>query len=200
MADGFTNTFSVAGSASLAPNSGSATTLTFDVGGGASDVLAITGPASVGTATASINVNPIGTMSLAGTYTLISASSGLGSNFTLGGAGVFNYGNNGYTESLAPSTTAENLVLTAGPLAFATLFYNGSQSLTTLNATSGTNTNFSVDSAGTNNSGAQPVGITTLVFTGSNLSSATPLNTSLGFSYTTAGLQFTANCAGRHDH
>ena len=94
MADGYANTFTVGGNGGaatsvLAPSgSGLNTNLTFDVGGGTSDVLAISGSAYVGSATAAIQVNPIGAVSPVGTYDIITATSGgLGSNFTLAGGG-----------------------------------------------------------------------------------------------------------------
>ncbi len=155
MADGYANTFNVAGSAALAPATGLPTSLTFDVGGGTTDVLAITGAASVGAAGAGIRIQGFGSASsIAGTYTLITAASGLGSNFTLPGGGVLSYGGSSYNETLIGNATSETLQLVAGPPAYATLYYNGAAGQTVLNATSGSNGNFSIDSAGGVNSGA----------------------------------------------
>ena len=200
MADGYANTFAVGGNGGaattvLAPSSGLTTNLTFDVGGGTSDVLAISGSAYVGGATASIKVNPIGALSLAGTYDIITAGSGLGSNFTLAGGGVLNYSGSTYYENLSlSSSTVELLQIETGPHAYSTLYYNGQGGSTALNATtSGGNTNFSTDTAGASNALVQPVSVTNLFFSATNLASSNAVSVlSLGQSYNVASLNFTS--------
>ena len=190
MADGFANTFNVSGSASLAPTSGAATTLTFDVGGGHSDVLAISGGVTVGSASASIAIDGFGSTSLAGSYNVITAASGLGSNFMLASNSLY-FGGTMYSLSLAGAGTSETLILSS-TVTNTTLYYNAGGGTAALNAVNGGNTNFSLDSGGTNNSGAQPSSATNVYFTATNVTAPQTIR-SLGQSYGFNSLTFTPN-------
>ena len=192
MADGFANTFNVSGNATLAPTTGSPTTLTFDIGNGTSDVLAIGGLATVGSKDAAIAVSPIpGSTSLAGSYTLITAAGGLGgAYFTVPGSLTL-LGTTYYTSLLASTPTSETLALSTTPYFYTTLYFNGGGGTSALNATSGSNCNFSVDSTGGTNAGSQPAGVTDVYFTATNLPADTPVTiASLGQVYSVNSLNF----------
>ncbi len=190
MADGFANTFNVTGSASLAPTSGAQTALTFDVGGGHSDVLAIGGAVTVGSAIASIAIDGFGSTSLAGSYNVITAASGLGSNFALANNSLY-FGGATYSLSLAGAGTSETVIL-SNTVTYMTLYYNAGGGTAALNATNGGNTNFSIDSGGTNNSGAQPTPATNVYFTANSVTAPQTIR-SLGQSYSFSSLTFTPN-------
>jgi fibronectin-binding autotransporter adhesin len=83
MTDGFTSTLNLTGTATLAPATLAAPVLTFDLIGANSDLLAITGAATVGAATARIAVSPTSTPTAGTSFTVITAASGLNTNFTL---------------------------------------------------------------------------------------------------------------------
>jgi autotransporter-associated beta strand protein len=190
MADGATSTFNVTGASTLAPATGTAPVLTFDLGGGtSSDTLAITGAATVGAATAVINLNGVGATAAAGPYTIISAASGLNTNFTLGTTRVVINGI-AYTPSLSTSTaTAEIVTLTNNGAANA--YFTANADATTLNATSGGTTNWSTDAAGTTDAGVQPSSGTDVFFTATSRTTSVAV-TALGQSYTWNSLNFTS--------
>ena len=83
MVDGFTSTMTVGTTATLAPGSGAAPLLTFDIAGANADRLAITGAATVGLATARIAISPGSTPTAGSSYNVITAASGLNTNFAL---------------------------------------------------------------------------------------------------------------------
>ena len=202
MGDGFTSTFNVTGASTLAPATGTGTTLTFNLGGTttAVDTLAIAGAGTDGAAKATIQISAIGSTALTpGTYTLISAASGLTpANFTLGGSPNVFLGGQGYSFSLTGTATAEQLVVASGTTATAAAFWTGSQSSSwaTVNGTTG-NTNFATDATGATNTLAVPGANTNVTFTAT---SATNLNSTLDQNFTINSLTFsgtgTSNTAG----
>jgi autotransporter-associated beta strand protein len=86
MVDGFYSTLDLVGTANLAPASGAGVVsplLTFDLIGANSDRLAVTGAATVGTSTARIAISPTSTPTAGTSFTVITAASGLNTNFAL---------------------------------------------------------------------------------------------------------------------
>jgi len=197
MADGYTSTLNLGGAATLAPSSGTAPVITFNIASAntTNDVLAITGAATVGAGKATI-VPVFLAMPSSGsnTYTLITAASGLGSaNFTLGGqrniiipsVGVFQ------TTLATSTTTAEILSFTTGAATPTSAYWTGVQGNGSWTAQNGTTftTNFAVDALASADTYAPP-GSTTTVYMTAN--SATNLATTLDQASTTiAGLVFT---------
>ena len=190
MADGVTTIFNVNGSASLAPSSGTGTTLTFDIGGGTSDVLAIGGLAMVGAANAAIAINLVGSANWAGSYTIITAPTGglTPGNFTLPTVREV-AGGTTYSLSLVGNGTSETVNVVVG---VPTLYYNAGGGSAALNAVSGSNTNFSLDSAGGTNAQVQPTSATDVYFTAGNVTSPQTIG-SLGVTSTFNSLNFTSD-------
>ncbi len=196
MADGATSTANVTGAGTLAPVSGTATTLTFDVNGagsgaGFSDRLAIGGVGADGAGKATIFVNGLGTSAANGNvYTLITAASGLTTgNFTFGNVGgrvVF--GATSYIGTLSGTGTSELLTLGGGNPT--QLYWTGSQGSIWNTPSSGT-TNWNTDETSGVNSGTIPTSVTDVFFTTSN-PVATNLTNTLGANTTINSLNFTA--------
>ena len=178
-------------------------TLTLEIGSttATSDLLAITGAATVGAGGAVLNIAPIATpSSSANTYTLITAASGLNTNLTLGGVTNYNISGTLFHLTLGTSTaTSEIASFVAGGASTASAFWTGSQSTSSWATQNGTtfNTNFSTDAAGANNTLALPGSNTNVTFTAN---SASNLSTTLDGSYTINSLNFsgtgTSNTAG----
>ncbi len=125
MGDTFASTLNVTGASTLAAASGASTAMTFDIVGAAADQLAITGAATVGAAGAQITIAPSSTTITPGNFTLITAASGLGTNFSLASSVLQNVGGL-YNLSLASSTaTAEIVTVTADANA---LYWSGASS------------------------------------------------------------------------
>ena len=166
MADGTANTASVTGAGTL-----SGANFTFDLGDGgsgvAADKLAIGGAATLAAGNL-ITINGFGTTAPSGTYTVISAASGLNvpADFALASPRVVINGIS-YSLTLGNSATAETITIgTASTLA---AYFNGAAGNTTLNATSGSTTNWSSTPDGLSNLTSQPTGTTDVYFTGTNL-------------------------------
>ncbi|MEI7911726.1 MAG: autotransporter-associated beta strand repeat-containing protein, partial [Verrucomicrobiota bacterium] len=163
MADGYATTLNLAGGASLAPASGTSPILSFDINGTSTDLLAITGAATVGAAGAKILINPPPSTVTAGTYSVITAASGLNTNFSL--VSSLLAANNGlYMLSLGGSATAEQVTVAADANA---LYWMG--------AATDWNTagNWTTDLAGTTLSGSAPGTATNVAFSASGAGSLT---------------------------
>ena len=197
MADGALSTFNLIQGSSVA--TGLTTTgtsvLTFDIGSttGTNDLLAITKAASIGSGT-QIAINVVGsTLTTGNAYTLITASSGLGSaNFGLAASGL-NISAGGYTYagSLATSTsTAEILTIGAQTSTLAAAYWDGSQSSTWSTYNSGS-TNWSSTSGSITEAGLLPAFNTNVFFTVANPPGASNLSTTLGSNFTINSLNFT---------
>jgi autotransporter-associated beta strand protein len=189
MSDGFASTATASGTGAI-----SGANLTFDLGsvGGTvtPDKLAITGVATPGAGNV-ITINGFGTVAPSGTYTIISAGSGLGTaaDFTLASPRVIINGTS-YGLTLGNSATAETI--TIGSVGTISAYYNaGAGAGTALNATSGPTTNWSSTSDGLTNLAAQPTGGTDVYFTGANLSTTATIS-GLGVATTWNSLNFTA--------
>jgi len=155
MSDGYASTLTVAGAATLAPASGVSPVLTFDLANASADKLAITGAATVGAAGAKIVIAPSSGMT-AGSYTVITAGSGLGSNFTLSTTVPSYYVGTGgvYGISLAGTGTTEIVTLTSNGL-----YWTGS-----LGSTWNTANNWNTSVAGGVVSGTAPGSTTDVAF------------------------------------
>ncbi|MGB8353237.1 MAG: autotransporter-associated beta strand repeat-containing protein [Chthoniobacteraceae bacterium] len=201
MVDGFTSTFNVTGASTLAPASGASPTLSLEIGSasGTSDKLAITGSATVGAGGAFLNISPIAApSSSANTYTLITAASGLNTNFILGGVTNYNIGGTIFHLTLGTSTaTSEIASFVSGTASATTAFWTGSQGNSWATLTGGTNSNFTFDAAGTYNTFVRPDLNTNVTFTAN---SAANLSTTLDQAFTINSLTFsgtgTSNTAG----
>ncbi|MGO9108203.1 MAG: GDSL-type esterase/lipase family protein [Thermoguttaceae bacterium] len=91
----------------------SGATLEYDLSAGGSDTLVLQGPASV-SGNNTIGITGIGSSLTPGNYTLISATSGLGNDFTLS-SGTISVGGTVYDLGLINSATAEVLAVSAVP-------------------------------------------------------------------------------------
>ena len=179
MADGYASTLNVSGSATLAPATGASPTLTFDIASASADLLAITGSATVGAAGAKIVIAPSPSAVTVGSYTLMTAASGLGSNISLSlAAPSFYVGSGGvYGASLAGTGTTEIVTLTHNGL-----YWTGSSG-------SAWNTagNWNTTVAGGAVSGAAPGGATDVAF---GTTSPGNLTNTLGVSTTVNSVNF----------
>ena len=143
---------------------------------------------TVGSASASIAIDVTSSpASLAGTYTIITAGSGLGNNFKLVTPTITANGAT-YQLRLSGNATSE----TVNVVSTGTLYYNAAGGQSALNAANGSNTNFSTDSAGLNNAQLQPTSLTNVYFTAGNVVTPQTIG-SLGQSYTFSSLNFTGN-------
>jgi autotransporter-associated beta strand protein len=167
MADGITGTFNVGGAATLAPASGTAPVLRFELGAAneTADKLAITGAATVGAATATLFLTPLAAPnSPSNTYTLITAAGGLDANFTLDGAQNYNIGGTVYTAVLSGSTATSQVVSFApGAATPGTAYWTGTTSGSWSAQNPDFTTNFTGDAAGQFNTLALPGATTTVV-------------------------------------
>lgn len=196
MADGFTSTLNVTGATTLAPASGAGTTLSFDIGGTttAVDLLAITGAATVGAAKATIQISGVGSTVLTpGNYTIITATSGLNSNFTLGTPTV-SVANQLHFLTLTGTATTEVIGVAAATTGS---YWTGSQDSSWATLSGGTLSNLATDASGTTNAGAVPTGSTNVIFTANTASN---LSTTLDQATAVNSLIFTgtgtSNTAG----
>ena len=143
MVDGTTSTLNVAGTAAFTGGTGS--TLTFEVGytgpGVTADQLSIVGAASA-TGTTTINIVPFGTTPVSGTYTIVSALSGLAAaNFTLGSDAI---GFAGYIYPVSLTNPNGGQVdLVVGAAASSLAYWNGTTGQWNTSA------NWATDSTGT---------------------------------------------------
>ena len=178
MADGYATTMNVSGTAILAPASGVSPTLTFDISGNSADKLAITGSATVGAAGAKIAIASSSGIT-AGSYTLMTAASGLGSNLFLGTTAPSYYvGTSGvYGVSLAGTGTTEIVTLTHNGL-----YWTGSSG-----AAWNTAGNWNTTVAGGVVSGTAPVTTTDIAFGAANPGN---LTNTLGVSATVNSVNF----------
>jgi len=191
MADGFTSTLNVAGAATLAPAAGTKPTLTFDIGGATgatTDLLAIAGAATVNANGATLTINAVGGQVLSGTYTFMTAASGLGSNFTLLNSRVIS-NNVAYLISLTGSATGEGIVI--GASGAPTLYWSGTLGSVWNTLTSGT-TNWNSDAASGTNVARTPNLLTDVYFSTTNPVAQNLTNT-LGASTTISSLNFTSS-------
>jgi autotransporter-associated beta strand protein len=160
MADTYTSTLNLGSTATLAPASGTSPSLTFDIGATtpATDLLAITGAATIGAARARISISPLTASITTGSpYTIISAASGLGANFSLATPVVIVTDGSVYALTLAQ--TAASVSVTAASNG---LYWNGADS--TLNTAANWNTTVSGGVA----SGSAPATASDLVFSITN--------------------------------
>jgi fibronectin-binding autotransporter adhesin len=204
MADGATSTASLTGAATLAPASGAgivSPTMNFNIGGvtTATDVLAIGGAATVGTARAGVGFTGFGSTALTlGSYNFITAGSGLTpANFTLLSPNVLVNGTV-YNLALSGTATTETVTVASGAVSVPTAHWTGSQGNGNWNAlTGGTTANFSSDAGGLFNTFILPNSNTNVIFTAN---SATNLSTALNQNFTINSLTFsgtgTSNTAG----
>ena len=196
MADGALSTFNLIQGSSVTnglTTSGTAQ-LTFDIGStnGTNDLLAITRAANIGAGT-KIAINVVGTsLTIGNAYTLITASSGLGSaNFGLAASGL-NISAGGYTYagSLATSTsTAEILTIGAQTSTLAAAYWDGAQN-STWNTFSNGATNWSSTSGSIAEAGLLPAFNTNVFFTVANPPGAGNLTTTLGTDFAINSLNF----------
>lgn len=170
MVDGFTNTFNMNGTPNLYGGTpGVAPALNFEVTGtnGVSDSMVINGAASITNPGALINITPTGPLTIGHSFTIATATSGLDSanTWTLGNGGVVGFGPTAYGLSLVNTATSSTVtVISSAPNI---TFYTGDQG-TTLNVDNSGNTNWSSDSAGTDNLSEQPAALAEMVFSADN--------------------------------
>ena len=192
MADNATSTFNVTGASVLAPGTGTAPTLTFDIGGTttAVDKLAFTGAATIGASRDTINLNVIGTTTPApGTYTLISAASGLNGSGgpILGGSNKVSNASTNTAYPLSLTNTATAVVLNVGAGGVDQAYYSGAAG-TPLNAGAA---NFNTTATSGTPVSALPSAVTDVFFT-TTTPTPTNLTTTLGQNFTFDTLTFTA--------
>lgn len=202
MADGITSTANVGGTATLAPATSTSPVLRFEFGAAneTTDKLAITGAATVGAATATLTLAPLATPNSAtNTYTLITAASGLSTNFTLAGQTTYVIGGSLYHAVLTNSTaTSEVVSFDPGAITPGTAYWTGSTNGSWSTQNANFTTNFTSDTLGQTNTYALPDGTTAVVVsanTASNLSTMTVDGVSAvkGITFTGTG---TSNTAG----
>ena len=190
MADGNTSVFDVAGAATLASGSGSAVSMAFDIGGVSgsnNDLLAIAGAASDGAAGDKITITLAGGSLSSGTYTLITAASGLTpADFTLINSRL-TVNNITYPLSLIGSGTSESVVV--GVSGASSLYWSGAQN-SVWNTISSGSTNWNTDATSNINSSVTPNSVTDVYFSTSNPAAQNLTNT-LGVSTTINSLNFT---------
>ena len=190
MADGNTSVFDVAGAATLASGSGSAVSMAFDIGGVSgsnNDLLAIAGAASDGAAGDKITITLAGGSLSSGTYTLITAASGLTpADFTLTNTRL-TVNNIAYPLSLIGSGTSESVVV--GVSGASSLYWSGAQN-SVWNTISSGSTNWNTDATSNINSSVTPNSVTDVYFSTSNPAAQNLTNT-LGVSTTINSLNFT---------
>lgn len=194
MADGSINTFDVSGAANLyAGTAGAAPTYRFNVDGVAntSDKMAISGAASASNSGGLVSITPTTALDVSDSFTIATAASGLDtSGLALANGGIASFGNTAYSLSLVNTATASTVTVTGSGVLAA--YYTGDQG-TTLNASSGANTNWSTDITGIVDSAVQPTGFTNVYFSAAGATNLTIA--SLGQNYTFNTLNFN-NAAG----
>ena len=189
MADGNTTTLNVTGASTLAPTTGIAPTLTFDLGttANANDKLAITGTATVGAAGNMIYLNYLGgaTAPTPGNYTVISASSGLGSGFTLGTTQIV-AGTSTYALSLSGAGGTEVVTIGAGSGSLNQAYWTGANGAWNTALSS-----WATTAAGGTSVSSTPASGTDVFF--SVTGASTNLSNTLGAAYTINSLNFTSD-------
>ncbi len=195
MADSQTSTLNIAGAANLyGGTAGTAPNYTFDVGSasGVNDQLVIGGAATFGNAGATVTINPLSTLSLGNSYTLITGGSG--STLTTNGltlsSTTVTIGATTYTLSLSAST-ANSVVVSVINIVTGRLYWKGSQD-TVWNTNNSGNTNWTTDVGGTANSIHTPFdgqGTTDVFFAATG---AAPAVTTLGFNTSIKSLNYLA--------
>jgi autotransporter-associated beta strand protein len=196
MTDGATGTVKLLGTAgSTALTIGAATgapaTLSFEFGPASADQLAITGNASVLASGATINVEALAsdTSFTPGSYPVITASGGLGSNFNLSSSEV-NIGGNLYNLALINSSTAETVSITANTSVLATAYWAGAIN-NNWNTQNGVSTNWRTDNTGSTDTYKIPGTATNVFFSTGNVNTAN-LATTLGANQSINTLTFLA--------
>jgi autotransporter-associated beta strand protein len=184
MVDGITSTFTVA-QASLA----GANPLSFDLGGGNSDVLAIAGAGTDG-AGETVTVHALG--ALTGTsYAIITAGSGLTpANFSLATSRAV-FGNTAYALALAGSGTNESVNIISTGAAAVYFTGNAGGPLNNTIVATGTTTNFSSSISGVPDAGQPPSYLQDVYFTANTVTTGTTIS-GLGVSSTFNSVNFTA--------
>ena len=131
--------------------------LDFEVGSG-SDQIALSGSGSITvTGTATVNLYGLSGQVTAGTYVLISATSG-----KLSLANVYNSGN--FTYALLSTATSEDVVVTAAAGNLNTAYWKGAQNNLWSILVGGTGTNWTTDPAGTTDPHLTPSATTDVIF------------------------------------
>ena len=164
MQDSAISTFNVTGATTLAPSSGMSPVLNFEIIGAAADQLVISGAATAGAAGAKINIPSLTSAITPGTYTLITAASGLGANISLLYT-VLPNATGLYTLS-SSSSDAQNFRVTVAADANA-LYWKGSS--TDWNAAG----NWTTDQGGGTASGTAPVSTNNLAFNATGVGNLT---------------------------
>ena len=163
MADGATSTFQVP-SATI----GGSNSLIFDLGGSASDVLAISGTGADGAGIV-ITLNAVSPLT-GTTYNIITSGTGLtAGNFSLASNRVVLNGTGGtaYGLALSGTSTVETVTVTGSGVTAA--YFTGKAGNLALNATTSGTTNFSTSSTGSPDLGGQPSPYTDVYFTANNV-------------------------------
>jgi fibronectin-binding autotransporter adhesin len=194
---GTVNVVNTAGSTGLSLNSSSsAVSLTFDLGTSSTDLLAVTGLASLTGTNDVINLNTLGsaTSLTSGNYTLISTSGGLvPADFTLAAQNL-TLGSTTYHLSLGNSTaTAEVLSISQISGTLPTAYWAGSINNIWSTNQSGS-TNFRTDATSNIDTGKTPDATTNVVFTVQ--SGGANLNTVLGTDFSINSLTFNGDASG----
>jgi fibronectin-binding autotransporter adhesin len=198
MTDGATGILNLNGGSGTALTIGAATgapvKLTFEVGNSSVDQLQVTGNASVLASGASINLSAIQSDSsfTPGTYTLITASGGLGSNFNLVDPSI-NVAGTLYDLTLNSSAKVESVTFTTDTTTITSEYWAGAiDNNWSTKGTSGTN--WRTDASGSTDPGVVPSAQTNVFFTVN--SGGANLATTLGSNFSINTLSFTSAASG----
>ncbi len=194
MTDGAIGTFNIRQSSSngltIGSASGTASTLTFEIGGANTgpDKIAVSDFVSVALSGAKINITPLNGITgiTPGNYNLITSQSLSGSTRLALNSTSINAGGKNYNLALAQSGSNEQLVVTLAPASV--VYWNGAASSIWSTLNSGT-TNWRTDAASNLDALQLPTSTTDVYFTVN--SGAANLTTTLGQDFSIKGLTFT---------